>query len=493
MKKTINITLNGLVFSLEEDAYEKLKAYLDSIEAHYDNKIEAQEIIADIESSIGEKFSEKTSSEREAISAQDVDEVIRIMGTVEEITQDDQPSGKRTEYKHRDASSTRKKLYRDTDDVVIAGVASGIAAYFGIDPLIVRILFILGFFANGFSLVVYLVLWVALPKAETSAQKLEMQGRPVSLSEIELAVKEKSKLVAEEGGKAIRRLKQDSALVKLLNLPIIILKAIFVFIGRVWDVLWPLMSAIAGAVLIIGSIFAVIGLSIASTLMVININSPLLISDLPLAELASMPNYYIAVISFYLSSVLPMIILTALGIMLVRRKNTFRLVSTSVIVGVWMLSVIIFAVSAFSLIPVIRSKTTHEAAVSSTVKTHAFKDLIIRTDVKQYSPAMSSIRGIGLSFEFYDESGRDVFFRYSTSHGYLTENFEEKNFFQEIDLKHPDQKIFWTYFPAENALSTSSPISVSLEAKSANNGETVASAQLKLAADEQGMVRIVED
>ncbi len=372
MKKSISITLNGLVFNIEEDAYEMLEKYLDSIKKYYEGTEEA-EILNDIESSIAEKFSAKLKSEKQAITIADVEEIIKVMGTVAEITESEDLNEKKETVKE-EIPASKKRLYRSTDDVIIAGVASGIAAYFGIDPVFVRIIFVILTFANGIGILAYLVFWIAMPKAETSAQKLEMRGKPVNLAEIEQVVKEKSKMIGEEGRVAIGRWQKNGAFKKILNFPIRIIEIIFLFIKRIWHIFWPIVAVMFGIFAVIGSAAGILGMSIFSSLAVFNISSPYLISDFPLQELASMPLYYVGVISLYVVCALPLIFLTSLGITLIRRKNSFNLIGSSILVGIWMLAVIIFLVATVNLVPMIKTKVDTINEQDKITKTYDYND-----------------------------------------------------------------------------------------------------------------------
>jgi len=375
MKKTINITLNGLVFSLEEDGYEKLKNYLDSIKDYYGSPEEEKEIMSDIETSIAEKFGEKLKSAKQAITLADVEEIIKIMGTVEEITASEEAeTGEEAKEAKDEGVNFKKRLYRNTDDVIIAGVASGIAAYFGLDPVFIRVLFVLLTFASGFGVLAYLVLWLAMPKAATNAQKLEMQGKPVNLAELQQVVKEKSKMIGEEGREAINRLRSGGTLYKILNFPVRIIETIFVFLKKVIRLILPAASVLFGLAALIGSVFAILGLSIVSALMVFNINSPYIVSDYPLNELASAPLYYVSIISLYAACVLPMIFLTALGITMIRRKNSFSLLGSSILIGVWMLAVIIGVVAAADLFPMVKTRIEEINRQATVTRNYDYKD-----------------------------------------------------------------------------------------------------------------------
>ncbi len=199
MKKALKINLSGQIFHIDEDAYEKLKVYLDTISSHFSNVNESKEILSDIESRIAELFREKMSDENQVISAKEVDEVIDIMGRPEEIADEDEMSGGQ---KNREQRSSRR-LFRDPDNAVLGGVSAGLSAYLNLDVLLIRILFIvLTLVGAGTPIVLYIVLWIAVPRAETAAEKLQMRGEKVNVSNIEKAVREEYEDVKENLKKA---------------------------------------------------------------------------------------------------------------------------------------------------------------------------------------------------------------------------------------------------------------------------------------------------
>lgn len=160
MKKTFTISLGHSVFNVEEDAYDVLKIYLDSIKNYFQKMENDSEIISDFELRIAENFSSKLSSGKQYINLTDVKEVIQIMGSLDdfqEIYDDDQTEEVKEEKKENN------KLYRDSSNRIIAGVCSGIAEYFKIDPIIVRILF---FIAVPLNLIVYIIFWIGIPSKD---------------------------------------------------------------------------------------------------------------------------------------------------------------------------------------------------------------------------------------------------------------------------------------------------------------------------------------
>ncbi len=191
MNKTVNINLANTFFHIDEEAYNKLRRYLEAIKRSFAGTSGSDEIIADIEARIAELFSEKMEHERQVITQKEVDAVIEVMGQPEDYMVDedifeDEPKKKTT-------SETRrvKKLYRDIDHKYIGGVSAGLEHYLGFDALWIRIIFILlAIFGSGFGLIAYIVLWILVPEAATTSQKLDMTGEPVNISNIERKVKE---------------------------------------------------------------------------------------------------------------------------------------------------------------------------------------------------------------------------------------------------------------------------------------------------------------
>lgn len=186
MKKTLTINLWGQVFNIDEDAYEKLQKYLSSLENKFSKTPEGKEIIGDVEARIAEIFREKLATTRQVVTIEDVNYSIEIIGLPEDFDLTNEGATESNEeYKKSEKS---KRLYRNPDDRMLGGVGGGLAAYFGIDPVVIRILLVITFFFSG--PLIYFLLWIIVPEAKTTAQKLEMRGEPVNLSNIEKNIKD---------------------------------------------------------------------------------------------------------------------------------------------------------------------------------------------------------------------------------------------------------------------------------------------------------------
>jgi phage shock protein PspC (stress-responsive transcriptional regulator) len=187
MKKTITINLNGMLFNIDDDAYTRLEEYMKRIEAHFSGQDESNEIMNDIEARIAELLNERLGGGKKAVSLSDIEEIIKTMGNPDEFAETEQEDRNNHHYHH---THRPKRLYRDPDNRVLGGVCGGIGAYMNIDPVIFRIIFVISFFGFGVGLLIYLVLWIVIPEAVTTAQKLEMRGDPVNVSNIGSFIKD---------------------------------------------------------------------------------------------------------------------------------------------------------------------------------------------------------------------------------------------------------------------------------------------------------------
>ncbi|MBC7426144.1 MAG: PspC domain-containing protein, partial [Bacteroidia bacterium] len=181
MNKIITANINSFVFPIDEPAYDSLNIYLESIKL----KVSESEVFSDIENRIAELFDHKLKNGSQAIFQSDIDEIIKQIGSAEqfsdESSEDDNQKEKDFEKTNRKAN---RRLYRNPDEKVLGGVCSGIAAYFNIDPVIVRLALGVSFFFFGTGFLLYIFLMLIIPKAQTPAEKLEMRGETVDYKNI---------------------------------------------------------------------------------------------------------------------------------------------------------------------------------------------------------------------------------------------------------------------------------------------------------------------
>ena len=195
MNKTININLGGIFFHIDEMAYQKLKRYLDAIRRSLSDDPQGRdEIINDIELRIGELLSERVKDVRQVVNENDIDEVTKIMGKPEDYLVDEEIFEDEPVYRKR---TTSKKLFRDGDDKFLGGVCSGLAHYIGMEPIWMRIIWLVIAFGFGVGFFIYPLLWILIPVAETTTEKLQMKGEPVNISNIEKKIREEFSDVSE--------------------------------------------------------------------------------------------------------------------------------------------------------------------------------------------------------------------------------------------------------------------------------------------------------
>ncbi|WDF62750.1 PspC domain-containing protein [Flavobacterium sp. KACC 22763] len=197
MNKTVNINLGGMFFHIDEDAYLKLTRYFDAIKRSLNNSSGQDEIIKDIEMRVSELLTEKQKSEKHVVGLKDVDEVIAVMGQPEDYRIEDEENANQSFNNY--TARKHKKLYRDKENGMIGGVATGLGHYFGIDAVWIKITFLIFVFAGfGTGILAYFVLWIVTPEAVTTSEKLEMTGEPVTISNIEKKVREEIDSLSEK-------------------------------------------------------------------------------------------------------------------------------------------------------------------------------------------------------------------------------------------------------------------------------------------------------
>lgn len=187
METIVNISLNGYPYKLTNEAYRVLRQYLDALINRFGQSGEAKETYEAIEARFGELLSERQKG-NDPFSAEDIKSVIAILGQPEDIDAEQErktANEKESAEERNEKERNRMSLYRDVDHKMLGGVCAGIAARLGIELAIVRLIFILATLLYGASILVYIVLWAAVPPANTPLQKLRMKGSPITLSSIQ--------------------------------------------------------------------------------------------------------------------------------------------------------------------------------------------------------------------------------------------------------------------------------------------------------------------
>lgn len=333
MNKTVNINLAGVFFHIDEDAYAKLQHYLDTVKRSLNNTQGKDEIIADIEARIAELFAEKLKNERQVISYKEVDEVIATMGQPEDYIVDEEIFEDEPSYTQTHTKTTGKQLFRDTEHSYVGGVSSGLAHYMGIESIWVRLLWvILTIASSGAFLLIYLALWIFVPEAKTTADKLSMRGEEVNISNIERKIREgfddvagKVKNVNYEKYGNQAKSGASSAATGISSVILLMLNIFVKLIGI-------LILLVAGSVLI--GLF--IALFTVGTFGII---------DAPWTDYVEMagigaPLWLISLLTFFVVGI-PFFFLFILGLkILVKKLKSLGTPTKLVLLGLWLLSVI---------------------------------------------------------------------------------------------------------------------------------------------------------
>lgn len=462
MKKNISINISGIIFHIEEDGYEQLRSYLDTITHYFSSYEDSSEIIADIESRIAEIFLAKLKEGRQVVTLADVKHLMTTMGSIHDfqaiegdpIPEADDYSESTTDHTyqqgHKDSYGARKlyrdtkrriiggvaagiahyfrldplwirlimilllfdifitssvgvfmfvgyiigwivippndaveedlktkKLYRNPEDRVISGVCSGLGTYFGVDVALVRLLFVLCLFISfGSFLLIYFILWVITPEAKTITDKIQMQGDPVTLANIESNIKQSLKIENEE---------EEGVLTKILLFPFRLIALIFSGFGKA---LSPFMLFLVEAIRIIsGIIILIISVALLFSLLIVtgvylNISGyyhlwiPQL-SHFPMEILQkSFPPLLFA--SAFFTTFVPLFALFLAGVsIMVKRRIGGQLLGWSLL-SIWLL-----AVTGLGLTLPVTIKNFSSEATYRITQTFAIDDAIMILDLKE--------------------------------------------------------------------------------------------------------------
>ncbi len=332
MKKTVTINIRGNVFHIEEEAYQTLSDYLERLAQHFSSQKAGQEILQDIESRIAELLQSKLQEGNEAITEEMVDEVIRRMGNPEDFVDEDETKTEKKNFAAEIPPKAKKRLYRDGETRVLGGVCSGMSAYFNIDPVFLRILFVaLVFLGFGFSGIIYLILWVVVPKAKTTAQRLEMKGEEATIQSIKKSVQEEMTEVKKsftENGGAEMIVQGRRAGVKVANV-----------LGRFFTVIFGSLFIVTG---FLGLIFFMISVLMGNTVLhttVSGIN--------PDVDLAGILGFMVSPSTVSLTLLLMVLVvgIPLLSILFIGTKLVFRYKTNNKVIGlgafgIWLLALL---------------------------------------------------------------------------------------------------------------------------------------------------------
>lgn len=355
MNKTVNINLAGIFFHIDEDAYLKLQRYLEAIKRSFTDSQGRSEIIADIEARISELFSERVKHDKQVISVKEVDDVISIMGQPEDYLVDDEIFEDEPQHKTYSKSKPSKKLFRDTENSYVGGVSAGLGHYFGIDALWIRIIWFLLIFGAGTGVLLYILLWIFIPEATTTSEKIQMTGEKVTISNIEKKIRDGFDNASENLQKTGDKLKetfdnasgtisesvknidfnQKSNTIKSSS------KSFFDTIADIFMFFLKIFAKFIGVILVFTGAIAVISLIISflSSNLVDNVHIPGV--DFNELSIASGAPFWLFSLLVLFAVGIPFLMLFYLGLkILVNNLKSMGNIAKFTLFGLWLLSII---------------------------------------------------------------------------------------------------------------------------------------------------------
>jgi phage shock protein PspC (stress-responsive transcriptional regulator) len=373
MNKTVTINISGIIFHIEEDAYDSLSKYLSTIKGYFSNTDGGNEIMGDIEARIAELLQARINPGKQVILMSDVEQVMNVMGKPEDFGADPSANNQKEEQApQQEHEKVKRRLFRDPDERVIGGVCSGLAAYFDIDTVWVRLAMFLLIFFGGISLWVYIILWIIIPRAITTAEKFAMRGESANINNILKNFKEeaedvKNRFKDHRYGDSVR-----SNASRVLN-------AIFGIMGR----LIGLFLFLIGAVLLFGYVVSLLGISIVDG------NTDLSMWKRTLFESPS--DYALGLFAFIIVCGIPIFMLIYAGIKLMFRiiySNRWLNLSLGIL---WAIGLVIGAYIAITTV----KEFNENSRIKETVELHGIGDTLI----VKLNPALVSLKGAGFDNE----------------------------------------------------------------------------------------------
>lgn len=347
MNKVITINLNGNAFQLEEDGYSKLQEYLRVAGEHLSIDPDKGEIMSDIEQAIADKCRKYITINKNIVTDKEIEDIIKEMGPVESSG----GNNERADFK-KEGSEGQRKLFRNLDDALIGGVCSGLAAYLGINVLIVRLVFIIVSLLGGYGILFYAILWLLVPEAKTSADKINMRGDKINIASLEKTVKEKVQEMKEKDGGFMKRFFRGLG------------KVIYIFI--------KIIIRIIGFFWFLGFAISVIALTAGVVAVALNINT--LNVDMPIRSILTGWEFYLSLFTVYFLALVPLLFLMFVGQTFMLFKNMFNKAISLGLLAVWIVSIIFGGALALRVAPKIANGINDSPQFKTITRTYDAKD-----------------------------------------------------------------------------------------------------------------------
>ncbi|MBT8316295.1 MAG: PspC domain-containing protein [Lutibacter sp.] len=342
MNKTININLGGIFFHIDEIAYQKLKLYLDAIRRSLSDDPQGRdEILNDIEHRIGELLSERVKDERQVVNENDIDEITKIMGKPEDYLVDEEIFEDEPSYRPKSSS---KKLFRDGEDKFLGGVSSGLAHYLGIDSLWVRLIWIVLVVAGfGTGIPIYILLWILIPEATTTAEKLQMKGEPVNISNIEKKIREEFQDVSSRVKDGVNDVTSKVRNTEFQNKAKSGLQDVIETLTKIFLAIFNVFGKFIGALLILVASLTLIGLIIGAFswggIEILGFGEEF-VTYPPFVFDSIMPSWLIIIFGFIAIGI-PFVVLFMLGLKIISSNvKSFSTTTKLSLLGIWIISLL---------------------------------------------------------------------------------------------------------------------------------------------------------
>jgi phage shock protein PspC (stress-responsive transcriptional regulator) len=356
MNKTLTINISGIIFHIEEDAYDHLSRYLATIKGYFSNTDGGNEIMADIEARIAELLQGRINASKQVILMADVEFVMSTMGKPEEFGGEPVKQENKEQYSNNEQKTekVKRRLFRNPDDKAIGGVCSGLAAYFDIDTVWIRLAMFLLIFFGGVSLWVYIILWIVMPEAKTTADKFAMRGEPVTINNIARSFKDeaeeiKGRFKSGNYGETVRS-----------NI-----SSFFSVVFNIFGRLFGLFLIFIGGVLLFGYVASLMGISIAAG------NAD--VTAWRRAIFDSPSDYFLGVLAFIIVLGIPVLMLIYAGVKLlfkIRYSNRWLNLSLGLL---WVIGIIIgFFVTVLTV-----KQFNENSKVKETITLHNIGDTLV--------------------------------------------------------------------------------------------------------------------
>jgi phage shock protein PspC (stress-responsive transcriptional regulator) len=353
MNEIKQIHLGRQPFTISVDAHRELRAYLEAIEHQAGSK---SEVVKDVELRMAELLTERGIKGDKVVLPEDVAFLKEQLGEPRDF-KDESPEAEGEDSEGK-TDQGPKRLYRDTENAMVAGVSSGLAAYFGIDAVIIRLIFILLTFSGGAGILAYLILWIVVPEAKSNSDRLQMRGKAVTVDSLKEVVDR-----ADVQGAATRASR---------------------VVGRVIEKSAQVALAIIGAAFVTAAIPTFLAITVAA--------SYLLIHGGQIAGEVVYPIGVRAVVSLICAVVVGWIIASALlfiGLAMIKRRWTVPGWVAAAALGVFIVAASVGTAIGFDIAPAIQDKydSMHHTQTYNTASFNKLK--VVGSDIAtfEYKPS----------------------------------------------------------------------------------------------------------